>query len=228
MRKNGAVIAADFHYKERARSEFQQALIKELVFPKLDATDKNAAYMTVALAVEGIAYKAGDGRKLLPGRGMDRQKLWSACNFSFTLEGFEAACKRVSKVESFTVKQNIVEHHTGGMRAPIKVATQVDFPNLAFFVPEADAGPFFAAYTARAIKGSTPAAASLHGSIMTYDPTGALLLTLHYFGADIVSVTPDKSDASSEEIKQVKIELCTERMEFEYPQRTAMPAIPVV
>jgi len=32
-RKNGAIIAADFYYKARARREFKEALIKELVFP---------------------------------------------------------------------------------------------------------------------------------------------------------------------------------------------------
>ena len=42
-RKNGAIIAADFYYNERARREFSEAMIKELVFPKLDGQDKNAA-----------------------------------------------------------------------------------------------------------------------------------------------------------------------------------------
>ena len=37
-RKNGAIVAADFYYKERARREFKDALIKELTFPKLDAS----------------------------------------------------------------------------------------------------------------------------------------------------------------------------------------------
>ncbi|MEO8555009.1 MAG: phage tail protein, partial [Kofleriaceae bacterium] len=49
-RKTGAIVAADFYYKERARRDFTEAMIKELTFPKLDATDKNPAYMTVALA----------------------------------------------------------------------------------------------------------------------------------------------------------------------------------
>src|SRR6188474_3306712 len=48
-RKNGAIIAADFYYKERARREFTDAMIKEISFPKLDGQDKSTAYMTVAL-----------------------------------------------------------------------------------------------------------------------------------------------------------------------------------
>jgi len=76
-RKNGAIVAADFYYKERARREFREALIKELTFPKLDATDKNPAYMTVALAVEEIIFKPGDG-SALPMDNFESQKLWTA------------------------------------------------------------------------------------------------------------------------------------------------------
>src|SRR5215208_6468132 len=32
-RKNGAIVAADFYYKERARRNFTNAMIKELTFP---------------------------------------------------------------------------------------------------------------------------------------------------------------------------------------------------
>src|SRR5688572_25663174 len=60
-RKNGAIVAADFFYAERARREFTQAMIKEMTFPKLDGQDKNAAYMSMAVAVEDIVFKKGEG-----------------------------------------------------------------------------------------------------------------------------------------------------------------------
>jgi phage tail-like protein len=102
-RKNGAIVAADFYYNERARREFTEAMIKELTFPKLDGQDKNAAYMSISIAVEGIVFKKGDeGKKLSVPVGFDTQKLWTACNFRFRLDGFESACKRVTKIDSFT------------------------------------------------------------------------------------------------------------------------------
>ena len=45
---------------------------------------------------------------------------------------------------------------------------------------------------------------------------GHNLFTLSFTGADIANVQPDKSDASSEEVKQVKIELYTETMKLNY------------
>lgn len=218
-RKNGAIIAADFYYKERARREFKEALIKELTFPKLDASDKNAAYMSIGLAVEELVFKKGDQTKILQAQGMNAQKLWTACNFSFALDGFEQACRRVTKIDSFTIKQNIVEYHAGGRQHPIKTPSQIDFPQISFYVPEADAQPFFDHFTKRALvpdreqRGHGPNRA---GVIQTYDNGGASLFTLEFYEAEIIAVTPDKADAGSEDIKQVKIDLFTEKMAFSY------------
>ena len=218
-RKNGAIVAADFNYKERARREFKEALIKELTFPKLDGQDKNAAYMTLALAVEEIVFLPGKGGTLAAAAGTEKQKLWASCNFSFTLDGFDSACKRVSKIDSFTIKQNIVEYHTGTQRAPIKTPSQIEFPQITFYVPEADAQPFVDRFKARAVQGELRGASeNKAGELIVFDAdvNKNQLFSLQFYGADILSVTPDKADATSEEIKQVKIELYTERMEFKY------------
>jgi phage tail-like protein len=213
-RKNGAIVAADFYYKERARREFTQAMIKEMTFPKLDGQDKNPTYMSIAMAVEGIVFKKGEGRQVNPPAGFNQQKLWTASNFRFRLDGFEAPCRRVSKIDSFTVKQNIVEYHAGSMRAPIKTPSQIDFPQISFYVPEADAQPFMDHFTKRGVNGEVPG--RLTGMIQTFDNDNRDLFTLSFYGADICNVQPDKSDSASEEIKQVKIDLYTESMKFEY------------
>jgi hypothetical protein len=189
-------------------------MIKELTFPKLDAGDKNAAYMTIAIACETITFEKGNGTKLPQPTGFDSQKLWTACNFSFVLDGFDAACRRVSKIDSFTVKQNIIEYHSGGERWPTKHPSQVDFPNIAFYLPEADAELFMKELDTRVVKGEP--AAKHGGHIITFDAERNALCTLQFTGADVLSVTPDRSDSSSEDIKQVKVEICTEGMTFTY------------
>lgn len=218
-RKNGAIVAADFNYKERARREFKEALIKELTFPKLDGQDKNAAYMTLALSVEEIVFLPGKGADLSPAAGTEKQKLWASCNFSFSLDGFEQACKRVTKIDSFTIKQNIVEYHAGTQRAPIKTPSQIEFPQITFYVPEADAQPFLDRFKQRGVMGQVRGAnANKAGELIVFDAdvNKNELFSLQFFGADILNVQPDKADAGSEEIKLLKIDLYTERMEFKY------------
>jgi phage tail-like protein len=215
-RKTGAILAADFYYVERARREFKEALIKELVFPKLEGKDASAVYMTVAIAVEDIVFAKGSGKKLSTPSGFERQKVWTGNNFRFRLDGFEAACQNVSKVDSFTIKQEIIEYHGGGFRAPIKTPSQVEYPNIAFYVPETDAPAFVEHFKKRGIQGQVPG--RLTGMIQTFDnsPQKQTLFTLSFEGADIMAVTPDKSDASSDEIKQMKVEIYAERMTFKY------------
>lgn len=216
LRKDGAVLAADFHYKERARRNFTNAMIKELTFPKLDAADKGAAYMSVGFAVEGITFAPGSNNKLTPAASTEYQKLWTACNFRFSLDGFEQPCRRVSKIDSFTIKQNVLEYHAGGSQAPIKAPSQIDFPNLSFYVPESDAEPFFKHANARAMIPVRDRSASKNGVIEAYDTERGTLFTLEFYGADICNVAPDKGDSQSEEIKQVKIDLSVEKMKFNY------------
>jgi hypothetical protein len=122
----------------------------------------------------------------------------------------------VSKIDSFTVKQNIIEHNMGGMRGSIKTPSPIEFPNLTFYLPESDAQPLADHAMKRITRGEIPG--RLSGALETYDHDHRTLATLEFFGADVVSVTPDRSDSTSEEIKLVKVEIYTESMKFTYNQ----------
>src|SRR4029078_8623029 len=84
-RKNGAIVAADFHFKERARRTFSNALIRELTFPKLEGKDTHAAYMSVALAIEDLAYEQGGGQVISYAGNIDYQRLWTANHFRLVI-----------------------------------------------------------------------------------------------------------------------------------------------
>jgi phage tail-like protein len=215
-RKTGSIIAADFYYNERARRNFRDAIIKEVVFPKLGGEEKGAIYMNVTLAVEDIVFEKASPRKLKPAPGFDEQRIWSSNNFRFRLDGLGKPCTQCTKIDSFTIKQNVIEYHGGGFRAPIKVSSQVEYPNLVFYVPELDAQPFYDHFHKRGVKGEVPG--RLTGFIQTFDnsPAKKNLFTLSFAGADIVNVAPEKSDAGSEDMKLVKIEIYTEVMELKY------------
>jgi phage tail-like protein len=224
-RKNGAIVAADFYYKERARRTFTEAMIKELTFPKLDSQDKNPVYMNVGLSVEDITFAKGSGNKLpQQAKNFDvEQKDWTANKFHFKLDPFEDVCAHVLKVDSFTIKQNIIEHHYGGFKAAIKTPSSVDFPNLVFYVHEMHAQPLMDHMSKRVGfggggNGQVRDATTMHGQLEAYDNELQTIFTLEFFGADIISVTPDRSDATSEELKLVKVEVYTEKMKFTYKQ----------
>src|SRR5258706_3586664 len=99
-RKNGAVIAGDYDYKEHSRLEFSNGLITEVGFPACDGASKDAAKMTVKLGPELIRIVAGSG-KPLPGAKV--QKKWLPANFRLEIAGLD--CSKVNKVEAITIKQ---------------------------------------------------------------------------------------------------------------------------
>jgi hypothetical protein len=214
--KSGAISAADADYLERARRNFTGAIIKEVTFPALSASDKNAVQMSVALAVEEVTFTDGSGAPLVIGRGTDKQKRWTACNFHLSVDGFDDACKRASKVESFTIKQPIMEHAVGGSRTTLKVAGRIEYPNLVFTIPEADALKFFDHAEEYMLRGA-PHVPGLTGHLDYMDPSGKKpLAMLTFSGAQVAGITTDKSDASSGDVKTVKVELSVEHMAFAY------------
>lgn len=92
-RKNGSIVAADFNYKAQKHVHFEDALITEVGFPKLDANGKNAAYLTVHLEPRTLKSVPGDG-KTIDGLAPRRRsaaaaKQWTPANFELTIDGFD-------------------------------------------------------------------------------------------------------------------------------------------
>jgi phage tail-like protein len=221
-RKDGTIIAADFYYKERARREFSNAMIKEMAFPKLDATGKNTAFMVATIAVEDMKFMPPASSVIQQDMGNEAQKAWKECNFRFQLDPFVEACKRVTKVDGFSIKQQILEYHSGGSRTPTLSPSAIEFPQLSFSMPEADATPLITAFNNRGVKGQIPG--RFGGHIETYDNEKTTKFTMQFTNADILNISPDKSDASTEEIKQVKVDLYIEKMSFKYESNPETPS----
>lgn len=140
-RKSGAVIACDYNYKERSRMVWNNAVITEVGFPACDASARDAGMMSVTFSPEAIreqtspaggsAYSAGRGSQAM-------QKRWLPSNFRLQIDGLEAACTRVNKIEAIVVGQGRSKGYeargmAGGMQAS----------NLVVTLPEADAALFY-------------------------------------------------------------------------------------
>ncbi|HKE17118.1 MAG TPA: phage tail protein [Kofleriaceae bacterium] len=216
VRKHGAILAGDFHYKERARREMTNVLISEVTIPKFDASDRSPCYMGVTLVPETIAFAPGSQSDLSPTVSATSQKLWTPNHFEFVIGEWTQATRRTTKIDSFTIKQQILEYRSGIERNAVRVPSRVVFPNLTFYLPEADSKPLIDHFSKRVITGSPAPSPRIEGAITALDSDGAPLCTVSLFGIDIASIGPDKSDSTSQEIKQVKVEVTVESMKFEY------------
>ena len=142
-----------------------------------------------------------------------RQKSVSCCNFTFELSGFKAACARVNKVDGFGVKCKIIEHQVSTRIENVKVPGKIELPTIAFYLPEIDAQAFLKHHTTNAIKGKRgnpipSATLSFHNNARTEKGS------ITFKECTIFSVTQDKHDATSEDIRMVKVEMAIEGIEF--------------
>ncbi len=205
VRRTGQLIAADYNYNEKAKRTFWDALISAIDFPKFDANDKNPANITVTISPEKITYEKGDGHKLDERESsVGGQQHIAACNFHFLYDGVSPeVCSRVSKVDGFSLKTKIIEYHYGGRLEASKQAGKFEFPNLVFYLPEVDAAPFRELH----MKSVAGERAPMRGASLSFfnnaqDERGKF----EFINCHIFNVTPEKQDASSEDIRLMKVE----------------------
>jgi hypothetical protein len=178
--------------------------------------------MTVGLVPETVEFERGNPKVNLSPTVQTKQKLWTPNRFEFTINRFEQCLKRVTKVEGFTIKQQILEYRSGNHRDPWRIPGRMEFPNLTFFLPEADASPLIDHFRKHVLQGEPAPHTRLTGAITALDSDKLPLCTISLAGIDISSIGPDKSDSTSQDIKQVKIDISCESMAFKY-----YPSLPI-
>jgi phage tail-like protein len=224
-RKNGAVMAADYNYKEHSRLTFTNALITEIGMPALDAASKDAAKMTIKFSPEYTRQTTTTGGPSLAGKfpiKADIQKKWLPANFRLRIDGLEDACKRVNKIEALVVKQKVVEHAVGEERDYQKEPAVVEVPNLVITFPESHSKDFYAWHESFVIKGQNGEDQEKGGSLEYLTPDlKTVLYTLNFHHLGIFKLTPEKVESGSEQIRRLKAEMYCEDIKFNFGQSWA-------
>jgi len=215
LAKNGYVVAADFKYKAKAYRHFRDAHIEEITVPALDASNKEAAYFTIKFTPEEITYAAGDDADL-KGQMNVKQKKWLCSNFRFRLTGLEDACARVTKVDSFTIKQGVTEDACGEFRINTKHPTKLEIPNLKVTFSAADIKPWAEWFDNFVIKGNNGQEQEKQGTIELLDPsTKETLGTVNLTQVGFFSLNSEALEANGDGISRWVAELYVEQMGFD-------------
>lgn len=216
-RQSGSIIHADFDFKSKFEQWFTDALITETKFPALDGSAKEPAYLSVTLHPERVETKPGDGSVLRGNHGM-YQKMWQPSNFRFDINGID--CRHVNKVESFAVTQKVKALYTGPGRFPELEPTSVEFSNVIVYLALEHASDFLAWYDKSLMKGGKDPRQERDGAIELLGPDSkTVLITVNLYRLGIHRLSIEKSDANSEQVKRVKVELYVESMELAYQDR---------
>jgi phage tail-like protein len=226
QRKNGAVLGADFNNNVVKELDFTNALITETTIPALDAASKDAAYLTLKLTPESTRPTKPSGTLSSVG---GKQKQWLASNFRLELGKLDAT--KVSKIDSFTVKQTMVQPSTdlGDVTFPDQALVvsvppyvlqpgQVDFPNLRVTLLESSAQTWIDWYESFIRQGNNSDDDEKTGTIRFLAQDQSELAHIDLFGVGIFDLTDERPlDSSANTVSRLVAELYVERMAFVFP-----------
>lgn len=213
MRKNGYIAAANFDKKAMAYRHFRDALITEVTIPACDGSSKDSSYFTIKFDAEEITYQDGDQADL-KGAVNTKQKRWLNSNFRLTLGDLPTA--RVSKIDSFTLKQGVVQDDVGQFRVSTKEPTKMEVPNLKVTFSAADVKPWAQWFDNFVIKGLNTDSDELQGAIEFLDPSGKETLgTVELQNVGIFSLNAEKLEAGKDGIHRYVAELYVEQMRLD-------------
>jgi phage tail-like protein len=210
VRKSGQIVLGDQDFNAKRAIQFEEALLSEIRIPACDASSKDPGYMGVEFAPEITFSKKASGK--LTSSSSKNQKAWLPSNFRLKIG--ELPCKRVSKIDSFTIKQAIITEQIGDTRYYHKEPGKLEFPNLRVTFPEADLKAWDAWFTSMVIAGNQED--EKEGTLELLGPSlKATLCTISLFGVGIhkLSYNGAAADASAAARRMIA-ELYVERMEI--------------
>ncbi len=201
---NGAIIRYDLAGVAKEELQFRNAVLTETTFPSLDASSKDAGYLTLALQPEETHVARGDGSKPPVG---SKQKAWLVSNFRFELDGLDGT--RVNKIDRFTVRRELLESARAFEPGKLEV------PDLRLSFSAASESSWRKWERSFLLAGEFGDESEKTGEITLLAPDlKAVLarLSLHHVG--LINLSDQKQVANTETIPRMQAELYVERMDF--------------
>lgn len=206
---DGALLMADANYDVVRRVEFHHALITEVGIPELDASSKEPGYITVVLQPEWTEFGAASGELPKPGPAA-KQKLWQVSNFRVSVG--DLPCGRVSKIDSFVIKQNVTEYRDGGQRVPQLIPGKLDLPNLALTFHSIDRDPWQAFFDDFVLQGNSDQDSELYGALeLLGADLKSVLGRMEFDHVGIFRLAPEEVDPVGTNIQRFRADLYVER-----------------
>jgi phage tail-like protein len=215
--KNGAVISSNYELKEMSRLDFTNARITEFAMPALDAKGKDPCWMTVKARPEFTRKKLASGGKVDAPTDAAKQKQWLPSNFRLKIDGLDAFCSRVSKVDALTIKQKVTTNPVGELREYEILNTSLEIPNLVITGPESHAHELLAWFEDFVVRGNCGQDKEKGGTLEYLNPKlDKVLFTIEFKNIGIFKCAPEKKEAHSEGILNWKAEMYVEEITLKH------------
>ena len=208
--RNGAIIYTDFNMNETKRLDFFNAVLAEVSLPVMEAAaNKNPLALMLRIIPQSTRLAGPSGKKPQGALGI-KQKMVISGNFRFNIQGLENACTRITKIQGIAAKRAKPVDAVGQQRLQEIKIGPLDCSVVSIFLPEADAGPFYAWLDDTIMKGKPTERAAL---LEWLDPTlKTVLASAQLGGLGILRYAPEPVKLGAERIGPVQVDLYCETM----------------
>lgn len=193
---DGTLYTCDYNYSCVANRDFFSAQLLELNFPACDAASKDVAYLSMRARPQYAQQAKATPMTIAPTTAPG----WPVANFRLQLSGLDTS--RISNVSSLRVT------------IPFGAKT-VSVGDIELRLPESYAQPFYDWLYDFVTKGNNSDAYERSGTLEYLDASFKTIRRVKLSNVGILSVTPDKVDASSDAIRRVTVKIYAERMTIE-------------
>jgi hypothetical protein len=214
-RRHGTLQACNHKLDVMHENEFWDALVTETSFPALDGSSKDPFYMGIKFQAERVAQRIlQPGAKKVKGNFDMTQKKWVPSMFKLTMDGLD--CTHVNKIDAFTIKQGTKKVETGPDRVYQLEPTNLEYPNLSITMSMSHAASWLTWHDDFVLKGNNTPDKEKSGHIVLMSSNRQELMDITLKQCGIYNMVPDKSDAGSDAIRRVKVDIYVEEMEIKY------------
>lgn len=215
IRKDVVILATNQALQIQREGQFFNAQISETTIPTLDSSSQDPCNMTIKFRPEYSRMQKSSGR-LASQVNPARESLWRSSNFRLDIEGLD--CRRVIRVDTFTVKQPLEPAAPGEYREPVQEPGKIDFPNLKITLLERDAQTWIDWHEDFVIKGNNAETMEKNGSLTFLSTNNRTELAhINFFNLGIFRLLPRASQGQPDQPRNLIAELYCERMEFIFP-----------
>lgn len=207
--KNGSVVTGEAKGGADERV-FMNGVLTEVSLPALDASSREAGYLTLRITPERVVSKKGT----MPPTGAEGAKTRGWMTSNFRVEMGDLPGNRVSRVEPITLKRKVAADQIGIFREPTKNPAKIEFSNVILTIPDADVAPWTAWHDSFLINGNNRDNDEKSGAIVLLGPDSkSEMARLNLTGCGVVSMAPVAGGPGAG--RRVQVELYCEQMGFQ-------------
>jgi hypothetical protein len=144
---------------------------------------------------------------------VDKTKVLLSSNFRFELDGLD--CRRVTKIDAFTIKQKLATEGFGMARFPVMYASELEIPHITVTMAAVATDSWQGWYEDFVVQGKSEDSNEKSGRIVFLGPDlqeELFEIKLHNVG--IFALRSPSNTANKDTIAQVEAQLYVERMEL--------------